>query len=70
MQNMVSQLRKKNHITQGNLAEALGVSRQTVSAIENLHYAPTLKLAFKISVFFNLPIEQIFIFTHKSTKKN
>ena len=65
MENIISQLRKQNRITQGNLAHALGVSRQTISAIENEHYSPTLKLAFKISQFFKLPIKKIFVFKSK-----
>ena len=68
MENIISRLRKQNRITQGHLANALGVSRQTISAIENEHYSPTLKLAFKISQFFKLPIEKIFTFKSKQDK--
>lgn len=68
MENIISQLRKQNRITQGYLANALGVSRQTISAIENGHYSPTLKLAFKIAQFFKLPIEKIFNFKPKQDK--
>lgn len=68
MENIISRLRKQNRITQGRLANALGVSRQTISAIENEHYSPTLKLAFKISQFFKLPIEKIFAFKPKQDK--
>ena len=68
MENIISQLRKQNRITQEYLANALGVSRQTISAIENGHYSPTLKLAFKIAQFFKLPIEKIFDFKPKQDK--
>ena len=68
MENIISRLRKQNRITQGHLANALGVSRQTISAIENEHYSPTLKLACKISQFFKLPIEKIFAFKPKQDK--
>ena len=68
MENIISRLRKQNRITQGHLANALGVSRQTISAIENGHYYPTLKLALKIAQFFKLPIEKIFTFKSKQDK--
>lgn len=48
------------NITQEELAQALGVSRQTIIAIENGKYDPSLKLAFKISNFFNKRIEELF----------
>ena len=44
MENNIQELRKKNNITQEELAEALEVSRQTINAIENGKYCPTLKL--------------------------
>ncbi len=62
MKNKLSELRKKSRITQKTLSEALSVSRQTISAIENGHYSPTLGLAFKMSKYFKLPIEKIFTY--------
>ena len=66
MDNIVGQLRRKMKIRQGDLAKILKVSRQTISAIENNHYSPTLGLAFKISDFFGLPLEEIFNFKNSS----
>ncbi|MCL2147928.1 MAG: helix-turn-helix transcriptional regulator [Methanomassiliicoccaceae archaeon] len=60
MDNGVRVLRAVMGITQEELAEALDVSRQTVIAIENGKYDPSLKLAFKISNFFGKSIEEIF----------
>ncbi len=48
------------NITQEDLAEALGVTRQTIIAIENGKYDPSLKLAFKISRYFGKSIEELF----------
>ena len=62
MENNIQELRKKNNITQEELAEALEVSRQTINAIENGKYCPTLKLAFKIAKYFNKKVEEVFIY--------
>jgi putative transcriptional regulator len=56
----VRQLREQYGWSQGELAEHLDVSRQTVNAIETEKYDPSIKLAFKISRLFELPIEAIF----------
>lgn len=47
-------------MTQQQLAQRVGVTRQTILAIENGHYSPTLELAFEIAKVFELPLEQIF----------
>jgi putative transcriptional regulator len=60
IRNTVYELRTKRDITQETLAEALGVSRQTVIAIERGNYAPSILLALKIGAFFKVPIERIF----------
>lgn len=60
MRNRLVELRKERRMTQGELAEALGVSRQTVISIERGRYDPSLPLAFKISAVFGMPIEEIF----------
>jgi putative transcriptional regulator len=54
------QLRESRGLSQGQLAAELGVSRQTVNAIETGRYLPSLPLAFAIARFFGLPIEEIF----------
>lgn len=60
MKNRVRELRARDRLTQADLAAALDVSRQTVLAIENDKYDPSLPLAFRIAEVFNLSIEQIF----------
>ncbi|AMN01844.1 TPA: helix-turn-helix transcriptional regulator [Acinetobacter baumannii] len=60
MKNIVPELRGKHNLSQQQLAELLGVSRQTILAIEKGHYNPSLELAFKISKVFDLTIEVIF----------
>ena len=60
MKNSVRDLRAGLSLTQADLAEKLGVSRQTVNAIETEKYDPSLPLAFKIAKVFRKPIEEIF----------
>jgi len=60
MRNCLRELRTERGWTQTELGERLGVSRQTVNAIENERYDPSLPLAFLISKAFDLPIEQLF----------
>lgn len=58
----IYELRKENKITQIELANALSVTRQTIISLENGKYKASLVLAHKIAQFFNLSIEDIFIF--------
>ena len=60
MKNRLKVLRAERDWTQGDLAERLEISRQSVNAIETGKYDPSLPLAFKISAIFDLPIERIF----------
>lgn len=60
MKNRLKVLRAERNWTQGDLAEALEISRQSVNAIETGKYDPSLPLAFKISDLFTLSIEEIF----------
>ncbi len=60
MKNRLRELRQERGITQEELAEALGVTRQTIIAIEKGKYDPSLRLAFKIAQFFGKRIEEIF----------
>ena len=60
MKNEVRQLREGRGLSQGQLAQELRVSRQTVNAIETGRYLPSLPLAFTIARFFGRPIEEIF----------
>ena len=60
MKNKLEALRKERGIRQEDLAQALGVSRQTVISLEKGKYNPSLALAFRLSRYFALPIEAIF----------
>jgi putative transcriptional regulator len=60
VKNSVRDLRTDVNWTQAELAEKLGVSRQTVNAIETEKYDPSLPLAFKIAKLFRRPVEEIF----------
>ncbi|HEU0054583.1 MAG TPA: helix-turn-helix transcriptional regulator [Longimicrobium sp.] len=60
MRNRLRVLRAERSWSQGELAERLGVSRQTVNAIETEKYDPSLPLAFRIAAVFGLAIEAIF----------
>ena len=62
MKNRLEALRKQHGINQEQLADALEVSRQTIGSLENGRYNPSILLAFKISRYFGLPIEEIFIY--------
>lgn len=66
MKNRLEEIRKANNINQEQLAKALGVSRQTIGSLENGRYNPSIILAFKISRYFKLPIEEIFIFEEET----
>ncbi|HEA16814.1 MAG: helix-turn-helix transcriptional regulator [Pseudoalteromonas prydzensis] len=49
-----------DEMTQQQLADAVGVTRQTIAAIEAARYSPSLEVAFKIAIVFNQPLEKIF----------
>ncbi len=64
--NIIRRLRfDRDEMTQKTLAETIGVTRQTVVAIENAKYSPTLELAFQIAEVFNMPIQDIFSYEGK-----
>ena len=60
MKNHLRALRAAKDWSQSDLAEKVGVSRQTVNAIETEKYDPSLPLAFKLASLFKLPVEKIF----------
>ncbi|MBS4535295.1 helix-turn-helix transcriptional regulator [Clostridium sp. D2Q-14] len=62
MKNKLEEIRKARSIKQEQLADALEVSRQTISSLENGRYNPSIILAFKIARYFNLSIEEVFIY--------
>lgn len=68
LKNRLEELRKQRGIRQEELAEALEVSRQTIGSLENGRYNPSILLAFKISRYFGLPIEEIFLYEEETSK--
>ncbi len=62
MDNELRVCRARQDITQGQLAEAVGVSRQTIISIENGRYDPSLELAFRLARYFKMSIEDVFHF--------
>ncbi|EHO52075.1 helix-turn-helix transcriptional regulator [Lentilactobacillus kisonensis] len=58
--NKVYEFRVLSHLSQKGLADAVGVSKQTILVMEKGHYSPSLKLAFRIANYFNVPITDIF----------
>ena len=60
MENNIRSLRKAAGLTQEDLAQALGVTRQTINVIENDKYDPTLGLAMRLARFLKTPVEDIF----------
>jgi len=61
MDNRVRELRAAHDLSQGQLGDALGVSRQTINAIENGRYLPSLPLAIAVARYFGSTVEQIFV---------
>ena len=62
MKNRIAQLRKAGRITQEELAEAVGVTRQTIISLENGRYNASLLLAHRLARYFGLAIEELFLF--------
>lgn len=60
MENTMKVLRAVKGVTQEQLAEDLGVTRQTINAVESGKYSPSLELAFKLAHYFKTTIEEIF----------
>ena len=60
MRNQVRALRTRQGLAQGELAEAMGVSRQTINSIENDRYTPSLPLAIALARYFGVPVEEMF----------
>ena len=68
MRNRLEELRKARGIKQEELAAALEVTHQTIGALENGRYNPSILLAFKIDRYFGLTIEEIFIYEEDDAK--
>lgn len=62
LKNRLEEIRKQRGVKQEELASALEVSRQTIGSLENGRYNPSIILAFKIARYFDMPIEEIFIY--------
>jgi putative transcriptional regulator len=60
MKNMVRAMRVRRNLAQGQLAEAMGVSRQTINSIENERYTPSLPLALALARYFGVTVEEMF----------
>ncbi len=67
MKNRLEELRKQRGIKQEELAFAMEVSRQTISSLEKGRYNPSILLAFKIAKYFNMRIEDIFIYEEEES---
>ena len=61
MKNRIRELRKKLGVRQEDIANTLGVTRQTINAIENEKYNPTLELAMKLGKLLKTPVDELFI---------
>ena len=66
MKNRLEEIRKERGITQEELAKILEVSRQTVGSLENGRYTPSIILAFKIARYFEMAIEDVFIYEEEN----
>lgn len=62
--NNIYKLRIEKNLTQEDLARTLGVTRQTIIAMEKGNYTPSVALALKVASFFNKPVEEIFFIKH------
>ena len=62
MKNRIEEIRTNKGIRQEDFAKLMGVSRQTISSLENGRYNPSIMLAYKIAKYFDMAIEEVFIF--------
>ena len=62
MKNRLEEIRKERGIKQEELAQAMGVSRQTIGSLENGRYNPSITLAIKLARYFGMTVEDIFIY--------
>ena len=66
MNNRIEAIRKERGILQDEFAKSMGVSRQTISSLENGRYNPSILLAYKIAKYFGMAIEEVFIFEEEA----
>ena len=69
MKNRIEEIRRTRGIRQEEFARAMGVSRQTISSLETGRYNPSIFLAYKIARFFDLTIEDVFLFEESEDEK-
>jgi Predicted transcriptional regulators len=62
LKNRIEEIRSQRGIRQEDFAKAMGVSRQTISSLENGRYNPSILLAYKIAKYFDMTIEDVFLF--------
>ncbi len=68
MKNKIEVIRKERGIRQEDFAKSMGVSRQTISSLETGRYNPSIFLAYKIARYFDMTIEEVFIFEEEDLK--
>ena len=68
MKNRIEAIRKERGIRQDEFAKLMGVSRQTISSLETGRYNPSIFLAYKIAKYFDMSIEEVFIFDEEEMK--
>ena len=68
IRNQIRELRASHEMTQQDLADRIGVTRQTVIAIEQDRYSPSLETAFKIALVFQVPLESVFQYQPNSRR--
>ncbi len=68
MKNRIEEIRKERGIKQDDFAKSMGVSRQTISSLENGRYNPSIILAFKIAKYFDTTIEEVFLIEEDDLK--
>ena len=66
MKNRIEEIRKARGILQEEFAKSMGVSRQTISSLETGRYNPSILLAYKIAKYFDMAIEDVFIFEEET----
>ena len=69
MKNRLEELRKKSGMTQEMLADRLEVSRQTINSLESGRYNPSILLAFRLARFFNVTIEELFLYEEDTSNE-
>ena len=68
VKNRIEAIRKERGVRQEEFAKLMGVSRQTISSLENGRYNPSITLAYKIAKYFDMTIEEVFVFEEEDLK--